>query len=104
MTEYPRQKINTHISSQIFPTSVCRKMLMSLSSQTSGDFSLGEDGEALVEPEVLEVLVGDEVSGPAVHDLVGEHIDERLVAGLLKINVIKYWFLLSRMPLNEESM
>ena len=30
---------------------------------------------------------GDEVSGPAVHDLVGEHIDERLVAGLLEIYV-----------------
>jgi hypothetical protein len=62
-------------------------MLFSLPFQTSGDFSLGEDGEALVEPEVLEVLVGDKVSGPAVHDLVGEDVDEGLVAGLSSSNV-----------------
>lgn len=74
-------------------------MLLILSFQTSGNFSLGEDGETLIEPEVLEVLVGDEVAGPAVNDLVGEDVDQRLIAGLpkstflLKLNSVKYWIL-----------
>jgi len=34
------------------------------------DAPLREDGEALVEPEVLGVRVGDEVAGPAVRELV----------------------------------
>ncbi len=54
---------------------------MGLTVHAADDLPFGEHGEAFVEPEVLEVLVGDQVAGPAVGDLVGNHIGQAPVAG-----------------------
>lgn len=51
-------------------------------NQGSGHFPLEVDREALVQPEVLEVAVGDQVAGPAVHDLVDYDVRLAPVAGL----------------------
>ena len=47
---------------------------------------LGEDGEPLVEPEVLEVDVGHQVARPGVGDLVGDHVRIGLVTTEGRIN------------------
>merc|ERR1719376_150093 len=49
--------------------------------QSPLDFPLCEHGEALIEPEMLEVKVGDEVSSPRVGDFVGDHVSVGLVSG-----------------------
>lgn len=74
---------SSHLFRQIFPAADRRKMLHRCSEHFSKDFSFGKDGEALVEPEVLEVDVGDKISGPAVSDLVRDHIRQRLIAALM---------------------
>ena len=56
-------------------------MSLSFSSQSPLDLPLDEHGEPLVQPEVLKVVVGDEVAGPRVRDLVGDDVGERLVPG-----------------------
>jgi hypothetical protein len=42
------------------------------------DLPLNKDGESLVEPEMLKALVGHEVPGPGVRNLVGDHVSVRL--------------------------
>ena len=58
---------------QVFPTEDGTEVPSRFPMHPSHNLPLGEDGEALVEPEVLEVDVGDEVAGPGVGDLVGDH-------------------------------
>ena len=53
-----------------------------LSGHPSDDLSLGEHGEALVQPEVLKVFVGHQISGPAVSNLVGNHGGQASIPGL----------------------
>ena len=50
-----------------------------LAPEAADDLALEEDGEALVEPEVLPGPVGDEVARPAVRDLVRHHVDQGAV-------------------------
>ena len=64
-------------------------MLGSFSVHFSEDFSFGENRETLVQPKVFEVLVGHEVAGPAVSDLVGDHVRQGLVAGLDRFKVVE---------------
>jgi hypothetical protein len=47
-------------------------------SLTFLDLPLDKDGESLVEPEMLEALVGHEVPGPGVCNLVSDHVSVRL--------------------------
>lgn len=56
-----------------------------VSNERSSDLPLEEHREALVEPEVLEVLVGDQVASPAVHDLVDYYVRLTPVACLQSI-------------------
>ena len=50
----------------------------------SNDLSLGENGEALVQPEVLKVFVGHQIAGPAVSNLVSNHRGQASIPGLFE--------------------
>ena len=74
--------------SQILPTEDGTEVPGRLAMHPAHDLPLGEDGEALVEPEVLKVAVGDQVPSPGVRDLVSDHVGIGLVAteeGFFKI-------------------
>ena len=66
------------------------------STEAADNLPLREDGEALVEPEVLKVDIGDQVARPTVGNLVSNDIGQTLVSGLetksssLVIKVINY--------------
>lgn len=51
-------------------------------NQRRRDFPFKVDREALVQPEVFEIPVGDKVAGPAVHYLVDYHVGQAFVARL----------------------
>ena len=64
---------------EIFPAKDGTEVSGGFSVHPSHNLPLSENGEPLVQPEVLEVDIGHQVAGPGVGDLVGDHIRVGLV-------------------------
>ena len=67
---------------QVLPSTNGIEVSVGSSVHPTNNFPLCEHGEALVQPEVLKVGIGHEVSGPRVSNLVSDDVGQRLVPSL----------------------
>lgn len=72
----------THSVGQVLPATKCREVSHGIPLEPALHLALHKHGEALVEPEVLPLVVGDQVSSPRVTDLMDDNVCKRAVSCL----------------------
>jgi hypothetical protein len=75
--------MSTYSVFETLPASDSGKVPGSLSLHPSDDLSFGEDRESLVQPKMLKIFVRHQIARPAVGNLVGNHIGQTSITGLM---------------------
>ena len=75
--------------SEGFPSNDSREMAVSFAMNGSQDSSFEVDGPTFIQPEVLPRCVGDQISTPAVSQLVGDYVNVLTVLGEMLVTMIE---------------